>query len=165
MSEYFDYLRIYPAAASILGSLLLLVAVLWVWAEALKRHNRFRHRFSKQLEALRKEHAALQDRMHYLEQRLLPLLRQDYGFLDALKGRLPIDQEQDVMRDFLDLLERHPYDAERTLKSISTITPFAARLFPVSGAVSEARQALRRVLALNGSQPVVDVVRPIPERD
>jgi hypothetical protein len=145
MSECFDYLRAYPAAALIVGSLLLLVAVFWVWAEALKRHNRSRDRSRKQLETLRKEHAALQDRVHYLERQLL---RHDYAFLDALKGRLPIDQEQDVMRDFLDLLERHPCDAERTIKSISTITPFVAQLSPVSGAVSEARQALRRVLLL-----------------
>jgi hypothetical protein len=153
MSEYFDYLRTYPAAALIVGSLLLLFAVFWGWAEARKRHNRFRDRSRKQLEALRKEHAAIQDRVHYLERQLL---RHDYAFLDALKGQLPTDQEQDVMRDFLDLLERHPYDAERTIKSIGTITPFAAQLSPVSGVVSEARQAVRRVLllALNGSQPL-----------
>jgi hypothetical protein len=153
MSEYFDYLRTLPAAALIVGSLLFLVAVFWVWAEALKRHNRFRDRSRKRPEILRKEHVALQDRVHYLERQLLPLLRHDYAFLNALKGRLPIDQEQDVMRDFLDLLERHPYDTERTIKSISTITPFAARLFPVSGAVSEARQALRRVLLLASPRP------------
>ena len=150
MSEYFDYVRTYAAAAVIIGSLLLSVTVFWMWAEALKRHNRFRDRSIKQLETLRREHAALRDRVHYLERQLL---RHDYAFLAALKGRLPIDQEQDVVRDFLDLLERHPYDAERTLKSISTITPFAAQLFPVSGAVSEARQALRRVLLLGSQRP------------
>jgi hypothetical protein len=145
-----EYLRTFAAAALIVGSLLLLVPVFWTWVEALKRHNRFRDGSRKQLQILRKEHAALQDRVHYLERRLL---RHDYAFLDALKGRLPIDQEQDVMRDFLDFLERHPHDTERTIKSISIITPFAAQLSPVSGAVSEARQAVRQVLllALNGS--------------
>lgn len=57
-----------------------------------------------QFESLRQENKALQERVQSLEQQLL---KRNYDFLDALKGKLPLNQEQEIMRDFQNFLKRY----------------------------------------------------------